>query len=1125
MTNSDDHPLDGLVGRRSDFLTHLAETATDKRGLVAALDYSRSTVDRAVRDLLDAGLVTQTGGKYRTTPLGEVAVARHRRHRQTLETIRAASVLLDRLQPGETPPDSLFVDATVTREHGFARLARLLRDAHQCRCLLSTLPDTRLLRLLHARVVDGDLTAAVIVSDRLAERLRREFPELTAGLLAAENCRLKRGTPPAYGVVVTGESKGTTGQLPSAPGAGGPSTAGLPPHHGAGGESVAAVFVADPPESITVVESADATAVGDLARLYTSVADGAGVVADPPSASGPTGTGLRLADADRSLAIAGVAEIPGVGSMQQPPRDPQTAWRRGLELSDVYYGYAVPRPAPDDAESVADTLVESARSGENSVVLGPPGTGKSTICRRAACLWLGREYGSVFHRPTRVAADLSAVVERARDAPDHSLIVVEDAAEAAFLRLCTTLCDESDVSIVGEARRTDWTHLTAENRSTPLYETAERLQTVRVPSLDEETCASIVETFETVTDRSVPLTGADLFETVVSAGAAGEMLVAAHTVVSHAVDDVSADDPVGVSALEADVRDAYTTVADAGPLASTLGVFTAVLGIAGEPVTRARLHVLATERVPGDDLTRPADDDSVTHEAIDAAIDAIEGHLVSTHHSDHTFRTRHSQWLVRFLECALDVDEEQTVTRFEWAVSTLVAVVDRPDRYETVADWLGDDELKLEPLTEAASVDEFLTDLFAVGLDHASLAPLFGTTADSGIELPDACDPATELECRSSRGKMWYDYGAPERGERELRDLCERCTTIDAPSDTRTEYRAEGYRGLGEVLIDRGDTAGATAALDASLQAADDGDHPRHVVNALNSLAWVAMTRDAHREAACHLRAAVERAADLDPCGPVSDTLYYRAKVARARGELQTAAERLTDVIALDRELGNRQNQSSSEKLAGDIAAKRGNVSDARDHYRRSLALKRDVRDRSGMAAVLLQLGRLATREDDYTTAEQVLERSLSIGRTMEMQPHVADVHDAFGTLALARGETADAREHFETCRTLGRESEDHRAVATATLGLGDAARVSGDTPTARRRYRQALATLYELDAVSDGLDALVALIRVCREVGDERAAQNWRELGTEWIRETSSGASVDEFERRLACAEATTAR
>lgn len=1111
----DDDSWEELVGHRLDFLTYLTETTADKRELVAALDCSRSTVDRAVRDLVAAGLVTQTGGEYRTTPLGEVAAARHRHHRQTLGTIRSAVTLLDRLPPGETPPESLFVDATVTQDRGFGRLARLLRNARHCRCLLPTLPDTRLLRLLHAQVTDGNLAATVVVSGDLTARLRREFPELTAGLLAAEHCRLQRGEPPAYGVLVAEEPVATDNSIGSALLGGHDPAAQSIPSHERERQSLAAAFVAGPPESTTVVETTDPTGVGDLVRVYTEVADSAGVVPDPPSTSDRTGTGLRLTDASRSLAAAGVSEVTTVDPNERPPRDPQTAWRLGLELADVYYGHAVARPTADGDESVADSLVESARGGDNSVLLGPPGTGKSTVCRRAACLWLQRGYGSLFHRPTSAAGDLSAVVEQAQAAPGHSLIVVEDAAEEAFLQLCVTLHDDPGVSIVGEARVADWSQVTTEVGDTALLAAAERLRTVRLPPLDRAACVEIIETFETITGNSVPLTGTDLFETVVAADAVGEMLVAAHTVLSHAVDESGGDDPAGPSVLEYDVRETYTAVADAGPLATTLGVFVAVLGVAGEPVTRARLHALATGGGPDADVVCPADRDTVTHDAVDDAIAAIEGHLLSPRRDGHTFHTRHTQWLVRFLEHALDTAERRTVGRFEWAVSTLVALADHPDRHKTVENWLGSGVPTVEPLTEGG-VDEFLTDLFAVGLRHASLAPLFGTTAQTGLEVPDACDPATKLERRSSRGKMWYDYGAADRGERELRELCERCTEISAPVGTQTRYRAEAYRGLGEILIDRGETTEATTALDASLRTALNGNHPRHVVNALNSLAWVAMTRDAYREAECHLRAALDWAAGLDPCGPVSDTLYYRARVARAQGEPETAAERLTDVIDLDRELGNRRNQSSSEKLAGDIAAERGETLEARDHYRRSLTLKREIRDRSGEAVVLLQLGRLATRDEQYATADEMLEESLLIGRTMEMQPHVADVHDAFGRLALARNEFSEAGEHFETCRALRDEIDDRRGAATATLGLGDAARASGDTPSARCRYRDALATFCELDAVSNGCEALVSLVSTCRAVGDEQTAQSWRELGVEWSRVTDDGPSVDEFERRL---------
>ncbi|WP_152529855.1 helix-turn-helix transcriptional regulator [Candidatus Halobonum tyrrellensis] len=59
-----------LVIKRDSFLTCLRENQKDKRTLVAELDYSRSTVDRGIRDLEAAGLVQYKNGGYQLTSLG-----------------------------------------------------------------------------------------------------------------------------------------------------------------------------------------------------------------------------------------------------------------------------------------------------------------------------------------------------------------------------------------------------------------------------------------------------------------------------------------------------------------------------------------------------------------------------------------------------------------------------------------------------------------------------------------------------------------------------------------------------------------------------------------------------------------------------------------------------------------------------------------------------------------------------------------------------------------------------------------------------------------------------------------------------------------------------------------------
>jgi predicted transcriptional regulator len=75
-TNTTASDVLGVVLRRQVFLDRLDEGAADKRTLVSQSEYSRSTVDRGVRELEAYNLVEYHEGRYRLTPFGARLTAR-----------------------------------------------------------------------------------------------------------------------------------------------------------------------------------------------------------------------------------------------------------------------------------------------------------------------------------------------------------------------------------------------------------------------------------------------------------------------------------------------------------------------------------------------------------------------------------------------------------------------------------------------------------------------------------------------------------------------------------------------------------------------------------------------------------------------------------------------------------------------------------------------------------------------------------------------------------------------------------------------------------------------------------------------------------------------------------------
>ncbi|MFW5939937.1 MAG: helix-turn-helix transcriptional regulator [Halolamina sp.] len=100
--------------KRGDVLATLSTARHDKRELGDAVDVSRSTVDRAVAELLDTGLVRQVGGSFEATHAGQLALETHQQYRERTDQLGAAEPLLEAL-PEDAPVGTDLLDGgTVT---------------------------------------------------------------------------------------------------------------------------------------------------------------------------------------------------------------------------------------------------------------------------------------------------------------------------------------------------------------------------------------------------------------------------------------------------------------------------------------------------------------------------------------------------------------------------------------------------------------------------------------------------------------------------------------------------------------------------------------------------------------------------------------------------------------------------------------------------------------------------------------------------------------------------------------------------------------------------------------------------------------------------------------------------
>ncbi|WP_353633670.1 GntR family transcriptional regulator [Halobacterium sp. NMX12-1] len=180
---------------RYEFLDAVRERPRDKRALVAATDVSRSTVDRALRDLESHGLVERAGGEYRATTYGDLLAGEFA---SLLDTAAAAWEIRDVLE--KIPTDELgfelsrLADADVTTPTSadptapMQRVVELKRGATRVRSLASGRSPGALDAHEEAAGRGDHLFASVCSTDLLAWLASDpERREQVAGLLDADS--------------------------------------------------------------------------------------------------------------------------------------------------------------------------------------------------------------------------------------------------------------------------------------------------------------------------------------------------------------------------------------------------------------------------------------------------------------------------------------------------------------------------------------------------------------------------------------------------------------------------------------------------------------------------------------------------------------------------------------------------------------------------------------------------------------------------------------------------------------------------------------------------------------------------------------------------------------------------
>lgn len=1159
-----------VVARREDFLSELRDGPLYKRDLIDALDTSRSTVDRAMRELTDAGFAERVDEGFVATPTGALAVERYHEYTADVADVFGASEALEPLPPGRCPSTSMIAGAdirlaSVPRPYrALDPVREAIGDTDHLQAVLPNIADSEHLRRYRDRAVEAGATVELVCAPELYDALRERFPELLRELVVEGDARIYTGEVPPYATLVA-ESDGdatTSVVVYSDPGS---------VHAALHNDTAAAVRWA---RAAFERHRADGDEVSEEIRSLSSSdreGDGESSGRPVPGRAAATATGRHEA----SPPTRPEPNDPGGGFVRltpdyfqrRTPAPPERCWRTGLGLPEVAAGYAVERERPtgDGRERLTEGLLARLRDGTDQVVLGPPGAGKSTVCKLVACRWYERGYGPVLYRRSGRGEsfdDPASLRAALQTADGHALVVVEDAVRAEandVFEVAAGFDGAADVTFLCDARTGEWEDPDAFPADAELDAVRAAFEPCHLPRVDERECERFVDRFEETVGETVPVEATDLLAEIRSgaeersgpdtgAGAEaddprpGETLLLFHRLATYA-SPLAGNETTTSTTLDEDVQRLYHDLAAAdSELPLEVGILVNLLNAAGLGVPPAYVHALAGEG---------------QHRVVNETLDRLEGQVLFPTASSDGYRTIHEAWSVRFLEHLLaERSPAAAHRRIGECLSAVLSLTD-PECREHV-EWVleGETDALSGPAEQpGAWAERLVTQVFELGLERPKLAPLFGKAGYGSITLPEAAPASLDRDCIEWRGRMYLSGYYLDRAEHEFEALAEQSGSVEE-GPARERLLATSLEGRGRVALERGDTGIAAELLGRALGRYRTLEDDHGVADCLLELGNVAREGGDYRDAPAYYRRALRQYQAIGSVSGRGRALRGFGMVFQERGRDERSAAYHEAALELFQGVGDRVRRARCLLSLGITSKKTEDFETGRSQYKRALELFREVGNRHGEAACLTNLGEIARKEEEYDDAERYQRESLRVYREMGDQRSTAIALNNLGIIAEEQGDLEAAerhqrealdlrqelgndqdiafslhnlgvlakdRERYEVARDRLEESlatlerlGDDRSVAITRIELGEVAEGRGALDRARDQYERALETARDADLPRTSLDALDRLVDFHAGRGERRAAVDRCRTAVELAAEADLPDRRETFEGRL---------
>jgi predicted ATPase/class 3 adenylate cyclase len=224
---------------------------------------------------------------------------------------------------------------------------------------------------------------------------------------------------------------------------------------------------------------------------------------------------------------------------------------------------------------------------------------------------------------------------------------------------------------------------------------------------------------------------------------------------------------------------------------------------------------------------------------------------------------------------------------------------------------------------------------------------------------------------------------------------------------------------------------------------------------------------------------------------PLVDALWGAAKFSLFLGDLDDAASRANELLALAKRYAIPRGVAIATEILAMVATERGDCQQARQLYAQSAQLARESRDSFLLGSVANNFGDLELRQGNFKAASDLFEESLAVGQAGGDHLRILTSLANLGLARIELGEEERARSHFAESLEIAVEFGYLDGTAYAFLGLA----------LRERDPRRAAVLIGAADSIFEELDTSISdyegrlrqrrLASICAEIGAAASADS----------------------------------